>query len=309
MTQPEKNFGGFSTAQWRLFGVVLVVGLSGIFFHLLARQELNNSAALYVGLPFLFALGLSLTPKTSSSMGATMKGLTIALLLSAPVFMEGFICILFAAPIFYSVAALFAWAADRAKKRQDAKSKIQLSVFTVLLAFGSLEGTQEALTVARFNQVSYERIVDMSPAAIRDNLTQVAMFSGERPLLLKIFPMPKNIAGMGLAIGDERRVDFVYKKWIFANVHQGSTVFRVVKSEPNYIAFDIPQDDSYLSHYLHWRASEVFLEPTASGKTKITWQLSYDRKLDPAWYFGPLQHYAAELTAKVLVDHATAPAP
>lgn len=129
---------GYTASQWRLFTMVLVIGLSGIFFHLLKIQKIENSAALYIGLPFLFALGLSLTPKTKSTIGATMKGLSIALFLSAPVFMEGFICILMASPILYSVAALSAWCVDRVKKGKDINSKVQLSILTVIFATDQL---------------------------------------------------------------------------------------------------------------------------------------------------------------------------
>lgn len=73
MSKNETGPLDFTVSQWRLFTLVLAVGLSGLFFHILKRQNLDNSAALYVGLPFLLALGISLTPKTQSTMTATMS--------------------------------------------------------------------------------------------------------------------------------------------------------------------------------------------------------------------------------------------
>ena len=303
----DKKSRGISVSQWRLFGIVFVIGLCGLFFHVLHVASLHNSAALYVGLPVLFALGLSLTPKTKSTMGATMKGLTIALLLSAPVFKEGFICIIIASPILYSIAGLVAYTVSCVKKRRDTNSKLKLSALTVLLGIVSLEGTHEVLTFERYNQVEYSHIVDASMNEVRAELSKPLTQNYSRSLLLSVFPLPVNIEGSGLNIGDERHLDFVYNKWIFANTHEGSTVFRVSQSQDNYIRFDISHDDSYISNYLTWTASEIFLEPVSDNATKVTWRLSYERKLDPIWYFGPIQKYAVWLTAKSLVNNNAIP--
>ena len=112
--------------------------------------------------------------------------------------------------------------------------------------------------------------------------------------------MPSTSEGSGLAVGDVRKLHFIYNKWIFFNAHKGDTVFEVVEVKDNYVRFDLVKDDSYLGNYLSWQTSEVLLEPLTKTTTKVTWKLSYERKLDPIWYFGPLQHYAATLTAKTL---------
>jgi hypothetical protein len=119
---------------------------------------------------------------------------------------------------------------------------------------------------------------------------------------LQVFPFPVDFPGYGLAVGDEHRVDYIYKKWIVTNVHRGTTVFRVVESGPNSVRFEIPHDTSYLSHYLTWKSSEVTFKPLSSGSTQVTWTLRFTRDLDPGWYFGPLQTYAVWLTARMLVN-------
>jgi len=305
MSDQNRGRLGYTIRQWKTFIFVLVIGLSGLFYHILRNQGIDHSAALYVGFPFLFALGLSLTPKTKSYMGTTMKGLTIVLLLSAPVFMEGFICILMAAPILYSVAAIFAWVFDYSRKKRDKDSSDQifLPALTVVFAFASLEGTHELLSFERYNQVEYSRVIDQALESTRKNLSVSTIPTESRPLFLRIFPLPKTVSGEGLSVGDEHKLDFEYKKWIFTNTHKGSTIFRVAEVSSNYVRFDIPHDDSYISHYLEWKSSEVFFEELDQGKTKVSWRLAYDRKLDPVWYFGPLQRYAVYLTAKVLTDN------
>lgn len=306
MRSEDKGPLGFTTGQWRLFTLVLVVSLALAGFYFLKEQRLHDSAALYVGLPLFFALAISLTAKAKTTVGATMKGLSIALFLSAPVFKEGFICILFASPILFIVAALVASLADLIKKKIDARSKVRLSAVVTVLMVASLEGTPyELYTFSDRYSVSYTTTVNKSVADIRANIENPGFSHSTRPLLLRVFPFPAKLSGHGLHVGAEHKVDFVYKKWIVTNVHEGSTVFRVVESSDRLIRFDIPHDTSYLSNYLTWNSSAILIEPIADGETRVTWTLDFTRDLDPAWYFGPLQTYAAWLTAKVLVGNAT----
>src|SRR5262245_13032030 len=114
-----------SPDQWRLFFVVLILGFAGLAYSILKGVHIEESAALYVGLPLLLALGLSLTPRCKSAKGATMKGITIALLLSALVFKEGYICILFAAPIFYGVGLIISALVDYSRAKRDKNTTIR----------------------------------------------------------------------------------------------------------------------------------------------------------------------------------------
>ena len=41
--------------------------------------------------------------------------------------------------------------------------------------------------------------------------------------------------------------------------------------------------------------------------TRVTWTLRYRRGLDPAWYFGPMEQYAARLAAGYLIDTVATP--
>ncbi len=305
MRDKDGNLLGFKSSQWRLFTVVLVIGLSLVAFRVLRDQLISDTAALYVGLPVLFALAISLSAKAETTVGATMKGLAIALFLSAPVFMEGFICILFASPILFIVAALVAWLADRARKHVNARSKVQLSTIVTLLIAASLEGTPYQLyEFSDRYKVSYARIVNKTPEQIKENISTLQLSGDNRPLFLRLFPFPVSVSGQGLQPGAEHKVDYVYKKWFVANEHKGTTVFRVDESTDTSVRFVIPSDTSYLSHYMTWKSSKVAWSPVSDSATRITWSLEFTRDLDPAWYFGPLQTYAAWLSAKVLVSHA-----
>ena len=304
----DKKIRGFTVRQWRQFGFVLILGFCGIFAHALMGYdiELFNSAALYVALPFLLALGMCFIPKAKSRVGATLKGITIAILLAFPILNEGVICMIMAAPILYGVGILTAWSHDR-YERKEKGSKIQLAMVTPVLALASFEGVHDATTFPRDNSVEYSRTIEAPIESVREKLAATPTIEETRPFYMHLFPLPVKTSGAGLAVGDERKLDYVYKKWIWTNEKRGSTTFRVSESTDNYIRFDIPYDKSYLATYLTWQSSEVFLEAIDENKTKVIWRLSYTRKLDPVWYFGPMQHHYVTQTAKALVDNVADP--
>jgi hypothetical protein len=291
--------------SWRLFYFVLVLGGAGAFYTLLRFKKLNDTAVLYVGLPLVLALGLSLTPRTSSAFGATIKGITIALLLSMVFFAEGTICIIFAAPIFLVIGALIAFVIDMLTKRSD-KNPFQLAAITTVLGVLSLEGTTDLLTFRRENIVSVTRTVSATPAEVMENLAEPPKFDDHTPWFLRIFPYPTAISGHGLAVGDQRHMQFTAYKHIWWTRVEGTLKMRVTAATPHSVTFTAEADDSYLSHYLTWKTSTVLVAPAVEG-SQVTWTLVYDRKLDPSWYFGPLERYAVLLAAEELIDGIRAP--
>jgi len=193
------------------------------------------------------------------------------------------------------------------KEKGENASKLEVAVVSVVLSLASLEGTHEAFTFDRYNEVSYTKIIESPIEEVRDKLSETPKFEKPRPFFSRLFPLPKKVEGAGLKVGDERKLHFVYNKWFYFNAHEGDTIFKVVESTPNKITFSIPHDDSYLSNYLTWKSSEVELEELGGNKTKVTWKLAYERKIDPAWYFGNLQKYTASLTAQTLIDNVADP--
>jgi hypothetical protein len=291
----------------KLFYGVLVLGLAGAVFTFLQRHYLYDSAALYIGLPLLLALGMSLTPETKSARGATLKGITVALLLSAILLQEGTICILFASPIFYGVGASVATFVDyaRAKKKKDTKL---LSVAAIaVVALLATEGTTPLTTFNRDNTVSVTKILNANRDQVLAKLASPNSLGQEKPLFLSIFPYPVTAAPLGLNIGDKTKISFTYVKHIWWTKVSGDLVLQTTQSTPKNISFTVVSDDSYLSHYLKWQSSDITLVPIDDHHTKVTWQLSYKRILDPAWYFAPMQNYAAHLAAEDLIDHVAKP--
>jgi hypothetical protein len=300
-TSPDKK----TALPWTLFFIVLALGVAGTCYVLLTRHHLSDSAALYLGIPLILALTMSRTPKATSALGAIMKGMTIALLLSAYIFQEGYICILFSAPIFYTVGALIALPIDYYRGRN--RNNLQATAVACVVALLALEGTTDLTTVPRDNAASVSKIVAAPAAVIREQLTKPPRLDGQKPFFLRIFPYPTAVSGTLAKVGDERKTVFVAYKHIWWTRVEGTQVLRVTDIGPDGIKFAVVSDDSYLSHYLAWQTSEVALQPIDADHTKVTWTLSYRRILDPAWYFGPMQRYAVRLTAEELIDRVATP--
>lgn len=311
---PKQDGGGpkdtgykIGPGQWKLFFTVLVIGCAGLVYWFLRRGGLEQSAALYTGLPLLLALGLSLTPPDKSATGATMKGMAIALLLAAPLLQEGYICILFASPLFFGVGLIIAAIVDWSRKRRDTKGKLQSAALVAIIALMAIEGTTPGTSFPREHEVVVSKLVPAPIEAVRTTLARAPVLGDNKPLFLRIFPYPVALEGEGLGVGDQRRATFVAYKQIFWNRIEGSAVFAVTEATERKIAFELVSDTSYVAHYLGWKRSEVELTPTDAAHTLVTWRLSFHRKYDPYWYFGTLQKYAVGLVAEELIDHAATP--
>lgn len=52
--------------------------------------------------------------------------------------------------------------------------------------------------------------------------------------------------------------------------------------------------------------TQVDFTPLPDGRTKVALTVHYERALDPAWYFGPMQRFAVEQSAQYLIEQVIA---
>ena len=281
--------------------LVIVAGLAGAVFYFLRNNGLDSSAALYVGIPILLAIALSFTNKAQTIIGGTMKGMTIFLLLIAPLLGEGYICILMAAPIFYLIAFAAALLIQYLKNKKDQSHNSHILLGLIMLS--ALEGTSPELSFNRQHEVSVTQTLEIPAEEIKNRLAAPLDLEATRPLFLQIFPLPEKAVNEGISVGDKLTMDFTYKKLFIWKPQKGQLELQVDKVDDRSLRYIPVKDDSYISNYMTWKSSLIEWQAIDAEHTKVTWTLAYQRDLDPAWYFGPLQYLATKLTAKSLIDN------
>jgi len=289
----------FSAAQFELAAKVIAVAIGGVVYRVLVNHRLEQTAALFIGVPAILALVLTLTPRAKSTVGITMKGITIALLLSGPLLGEGFICIFMAAPLFYAIGLVVALLINVARRRAGGGAgPAAYGVIFLPLVLASLEGVDERLSFARAERVAVEKTVSADAATIEARLAAVPAFNAPLPPFLRLkFPRPVAAYGEGLAVGARRTIHFAGGEG-----RPGDLILEVVRREPRLVVFRAVRDDSKIAHWLTWKEVEVRWTPRDGRATAVQWTASYDRELDPAWYFAPWERYAVRRSMEYLND-------
>lgn len=298
-----KTMGRFSKNT--IIAALVGLGITGYIIHFLTHKNLQGSSILYIGVPLILSYVFLNAAPTKSALGAIMKGLTIFMLLTGPILQEGFICIVMAAPLFYIVGGIVGWAIDHSRKRKQ--SKLLASPMIIMLALLSFEGTHPNLTFDRNHTVKVEKLVAANAASVEQQLQQPITFGADVPIFLKIFPFPTSTAFNGTQLGDENTLHFVYYKHFYFNPKIGDLTYKVSSRSANHIESFVLSDDSYVNTYLNWTRSKVSWQAIDDKHTKVVWEIDYKRKLDPAWYFGTLQHYAVNMMANSLIKYAATP--
>lgn len=292
-------------AASRALATVLVVALAAasIFYRVVNDAGLGTTGALFIGLPTLVALVLVWVPPARSTQGTIAKGITLLLVLATITFIEGFVCVLFAAPIFYGIGAACGLAVNVWRdRRRERGGRLSMLIVGVLLV-SSLEGTMPATTAPRHAVVAAERVLDASPAAVVAALGGLPDLHAPLPVPLRLgFPRPVSAEVEGLDVGDRTAVAFPRPDG------PGALVLEVSGRTDRSVTWRPVSDTTPISGWLSWTSSEVAWEPLPDGRTRVRWTLTYDRGLDPVWYFGPLQSWASGEAAGWLIDAFATPA-
>ena len=256
-------------------GIVAVTAVIAPF--LLVRSDRFDTAALFVGVPLVLAVIIALSPPAKSLHGLTFRVVTFGLLITSAFLHEGAACVLMAAPLVYGVAHLVAELVRQARQLRPQR-RAALAVVPLLL-LASLEGS--AYRVDPVQTVTTERVVAMSPAQVEQRLQRGPDFSAAKPFLLRLsgYPTPTAATGDGLAVGT---------RWSFT-MAGGPIVTEVTARDSQRIEFAVVSDQSKVQRWLGWRGAVVHLTQRDNGNTAVRVELSFTRRLDPSWYFGPIE--------------------
>lgn len=290
---PNLNSGNF-----RVFTVITVgLALACVLYRILVLGQKEQTALMFIGLPTALALLLAALPSAKSATGMIMKGITLFLLLLGILFIEGFICILMAAPFFYSIGAIIGIFTDKARANREWESRFRIVILPALVLM-SLEGVTGLLSFPRDEVITVAQETSLTPTEARAILALGPEFDADAlPGFLRLgFPQPKAITGGGLETGDQWRISFAGGEG-----KPGDLLAEVTESEPNHILVTRVSDTSHIAHWLDWQDAEWKLEPTTNG-TRIILTMRYRRLLDPAWYFKPIEQYGVRKAGEYFLD-------
>jgi len=283
---------GDGAAKWILAGLVAAFG--AVMFVLAVRSGRGDSALLFVGLPALLAVALVLMPGRTTH-GRVFQITTVGLLVVAVGLHEGAICVILAAPLVYAVAhgttALVRWAS---------RSPGRYAVLPIPLLLVSGEGVTADLRVDPAQSVTVTRVVALTPDQVRQRLGEGPQPTAVRsvPLRLLGVPTPERIAGDGLDPGD---------RWMFhypgsSHGSGGHTITEVVAVAPGRVDFGVVSDSAITARWLVWDGAAVAWRPAGGGRTEVSVTMTYHRRLDPFWYFGPVQRGLMHEGAGYMLD-------
>lgn len=299
-TDPPSEPGNPATR--RLLAILAALVAARIGYELLLTGGLHQTAALYIGLPSIVAAIVIFFGAPKSSAGIAVKSVTIVLLMAMVVAGQLAVCVLMSAPIFYGAAMVYVLIRAGVERSGGGSGGRSAGLALIpLLALG-VEGTPVGPTFERDESVRVVRIVDASPDAVRAALAQPLRLSRPLPDFLRLgFPRPVESHGGGLAPGDAWTTTFEIdgRRMDLRLVTRAST--------PTSATFDVVEDSTPISHWMALRGSEVKWRAVDGGRTEVEWTVHYERRLDPAWYFGPLQRHGARAAAGYLIDTAATP--
>lgn len=262
-----------------------------------------NSAPLYLGVPYLVAVGLLyLTPDAKPRNHRQwffrhLRNSLIVLLGTGVLLQEGFVCVVLFAPIYFAVLLLVLLGRWLEGDGRAVYSPIIAGVVALL----SLEGVTGFYSFEREESVTRSVIVQQTPAQLRRNMAMPFDFTESRHWLLRLFPLPSAVEAGSLNPGDLHTVHFTYHRWFVTNTHIGEMKLRIVDVEDDGVTTRVESNTGYLANYMMLHGTRVRFEPVGPGATRVSLTVHYRRLIDPVWYFGPLQRLAAGLSAEYLI--------
>lgn len=287
--------------SWPWVVTCLAVAAVSILYRVLVLGQREQSALMFIGLPLLLAIFLSLTPRPKSATGMIMKGMSLSLLLFGVLLIEGIICILMAAPLFFLVGFIVGWLVDRSRRKNDFSWRNDHLRCTVLgtMALMSFEGVTDWLSFDREEKVQVSSVVVMSPEQALKKLAAGPSFEeSELPPFLNLgFPQPVSIEGQGMEVGSQWTIHMAGGEG-----EPGDLVVKVVRSDSSGIRLERVKDGSHIAHWLDWKSIEWQVEDFGGGQSLVTMTMEYDRLLDPAWYFKPVERYGVKKAGEYFIS-------
>lgn len=303
----------FTTAQKRLVGLILVLAVVNVAYRLVYASGIAHTAALYVGVPAILAIGLALLPRSKSANRDAAQGLD-----------TGHPHRLRDPPRGLSMPAVRAPArpCDRRrgggildwsgrKNRPQGETLMAISLPLLLLSLEGVVGTP----FDSHDSATASITVEAPAAEVEAALASTPRFDSDLPPFLSLgFNRPVAATGSGVAVGDERVIDFAggthddHPLRLFGLTgersvdHHSQMHLTVVESGPGRVAFAVVHDMTMLARWADLGRAVVTWTAVDDDTTRVSWRLEYERLIYPSAYFGPVQRFGMSQAAGYLLD-------
>src|SRR5258706_6684139 len=157
LARDRRASGEATRARVALATLIVAVAIGAIAYRIIVAHNLQQTAALFIGIPALLAIVVVFGVSPQSAPGVACKAVTIGLLVSLLFLWEGMLCVAMSAPLFYAVAIAISYAMQR--RSSDART-INLRSCLVLLAIvpTTLEGVPDLMSINREESVQQSQI-------------------------------------------------------------------------------------------------------------------------------------------------------
>lgn len=283
------------------YSLLTVVIISLLAYRILVYKNLEQSALLFVGLPVILSFLIVGTESSKSAVGAISKAITICFLLLLVFAIEGIVCILMAAPLFYGIGAIIGSIIDGIRRRSK-KPKLRIMMLPILM-FMSFEGTFPEFHFPREQIVEIEKILPIASHEILTELSKGPDVEKPKPWLLKIgFPEPQSIQGSSMNLGAIWSVHMAGGEG-----KPGNIVIQVTEKSDHRLTTTIVEDSSHINHWLTWHDVTYEWKAINEQETKLKMTIRFRRDLSPSWYFTPIEQFwvtkAGEHFINSVFDH------
>lgn len=284
--------------------LLLITVASFLVRGVLLSDWLKTTSVLYIAVPFVVGVLIYIfVPQPAGLSYGTrlwrhMRSALIIMLSTSFLLFEGFLCVLMFLPIYFLFAMIgIAVFPPTRREKTDAGGTpeqlgniFRMSAIPLLIFFLSLDGIR-GMEPSRHTEVSRTALLPLTPAQIQANIIDHDYPDEGRSAFLKAFPRPVFVEAKALHVGARHTGHWEYRRWGVPglNVHKGTSVLEFTDVSKTRLRAQIIHDDSYISHYMRFKTWQLDLTPRPDGTTEATLTVTYDRKLAPAWYFGPMQ--------------------
>jgi hypothetical protein len=185
---------------------------------------------------------------------------------------------------------------SRAPGSDDGRLNDFGAITIVLLVVGvaSLEGVPQSYSFSSLDHASSKYLVDAPPAAVWRAVGKATSPQFALPAFLRSIPQPVAVlVDEGADLGSRRIVHFAGREG------EGDLTLQVVKRSEEEAVFQAVSDTSPIAHWVRQKELTFRIETVGPG-SRLTVSLDYDRRLSPAWFFGPYIRLAAFMAVDVL---------